>query len=405
MKQEKKLHPIRRRASTAIASLGLVAGSIFVGLLLGELVVRWVAPMPPAFSWVREDGLVLHAPGMRGTYVRQEFRVPVSINREGLRGPEIEPVKKPGTLRVLVVGDSYAEGLQVPWDDLVSTRLGRLLNAKPGPPVELINAGVSGYGTTDELMLLEKLGWGLKPDMVLLCFCVHNDVTDNLARPLYDFSTSPPRRREAPPPGKLALRILRVKEFLSRNSQLYQHLRMLTGGSVGETLVRWRIKRPKGNVAAEAVTDVGTDRSALFADPLPPRLSDGIEYTGQLLQRMKVEADEHHASLVVAWIPLREQVVEARWDALAERWGLPATNRGRPQAILSRVTEELGIFSVDLLPAFLREAPNHELYFRLDGHWTPEGHGIAADELAPVIQNWRMGDGPAPPDGKSNTQH
>jgi lysophospholipase L1-like esterase len=191
----------------------LLSVGIVVAFGLCELVVRVVTPMPPAFSWLRSDGLVLHAPGMRATYFRQEFRTDVAINQMGLRGREVEREKAPGSLRLLVLGDSYAEGLQVSWDDLVSTRLEKALNDGPGPKVEVVNAGVSGYGTADELLLLEKLGWSLDPDLVLVAFCVHNDVGNNLDQPLYDFSAEPPLRRAAPPPSSRALVTLRLKEW------------------------------------------------------------------------------------------------------------------------------------------------------------------------------------------------
>ena len=60
-------------------TLLLALFGVVVAIGLCEAVVRLVLPMPPAFSWLRRDGLVLHAPGMRATYFRQEFRTDVSL--------------------------------------------------------------------------------------------------------------------------------------------------------------------------------------------------------------------------------------------------------------------------------------------------------------------------------------
>ncbi len=374
-----------------IGRLALLGFGIASALLIGELAVRLVVPMPPAFSWLRPDGLVLHTPGMHATYFRQEFRTDVRINSLGLRGSELPPKKAAGTLRVLVLGDSYAEGLQVAGDEVLSSRLQAAFDADKGPRVEVVNAGVSGYGTADELVLLEKLGWDLEPDLVLVAFCVHNDVKDNLARPLYDFSSDPPRPAEAPPPRGLALGVLRTKELLSRRSQLYQLLRDRTDDlQPGGLAVRLGLKRQKGNVAAAA--DAGSrplDHTAWFEKETPPELAKGVDYTRRLLGRMADECRERGVPMLVALVPLRDQVSDARWEALRAKRSLAPDSRSRPQEMLVGMTAEMGIEVVDLLPVLLRSPNRESLYFDIDGHWTAAGHQVAADALKPALDSWR----------------
>jgi lysophospholipase L1-like esterase len=372
--------------------LALLSFGVLVSISLCELVVRLVTPMPPAFSWLRPDGLVLHAPGMRATYFRQEYRTEVSINRLGLRGPEIAE-KAPGTLRLLVLGDSYAEGLQVSLEDLLSTRVEKGLNEIPGPKVEVVNAAVSGYGTADELLLMEKLGWNLGPDLVLIAFCIHNDVGNNLERRLYDFSTVPPRRREAAAPSRTALGVLRTKEFLSRHSQLYQLVRDRTAGMRGNDLtLKLGVRRQSGNAVAVSGPNRGgsLDYTSWFLDPEPPELARGLEYTRKLLGHIQDQARERGARVIVAWIPIRDQVSDTRWESLREKLGLSPESRTRPQERLGAMAAELGLESVDLLPA-LRAAPErNSLYYEIDGHWTPAGHRLAADTLlSSVLLSWK----------------
>jgi len=370
--------------------LALISFGLLVSIGLCELVVRLAMPMPPAFSWLRPDGLVLHAPGMRATYFRQEYRTEVSINRLGLRGPEIAE-KAPGTLRLLVLGDSYAEGLQVSWEDLLSTRVERALNEIPGPKVEVVNAGVSGYGTADQLLLLEKLGWNLKPDLVLVSFCIHNDVGNNLDQPLYDFSTHPPRRRDAPPLSSMALAGLRVKEFLSRRSQLYQLLRDRTAGLRGDDLaLKLGVRRRSGNaVAGGGPTRNGLDYTSWFIDSPPSELARGLNYTRQLLGRMRDEGRERGAKVMVVWIPIRDQVSDRRWQSLQERVGLRPESRSNPQEQLVAMARELGLESFDPLPSFRASPERETLYFDIDGHWTPAGHRLAAEVMAPALLSWK----------------
>ncbi|MBU1849701.1 MAG: hypothetical protein KKH40_03155, partial [Nanoarchaeota archaeon] len=44
---------------------------------------------------------------------------------------------------------------------------------------EVINLGVSGYGTDQELILLQKEGLKYNPDVVILGFYLENDKPDN----------------------------------------------------------------------------------------------------------------------------------------------------------------------------------------------------------------------------------
>lgn len=52
-------------------------------------------------------------------------------------------------------------------------------NAFPGKRVEIINFGVSGYGTAQELMTLRQKVWDYSPDIAMLAFTTFNDVYDN----------------------------------------------------------------------------------------------------------------------------------------------------------------------------------------------------------------------------------
>src|SRR5438445_13415775 len=46
-------------------------------------------------------------------------------------------------------------------------------------PFEIINFGVSGYGTAQELQILRHRVWAYSPDMILLAFLTGNDIRNN----------------------------------------------------------------------------------------------------------------------------------------------------------------------------------------------------------------------------------
>jgi hypothetical protein len=54
------------------------------------------------------------------------------------------------------------------------------------PRHTIVNAGVSGYGTDQEYLLLKRIWDHIKPDVVVLVVCVDNDRADNTQNVRYD---------------------------------------------------------------------------------------------------------------------------------------------------------------------------------------------------------------------------
>jgi lysophospholipase L1-like esterase len=77
----------------------------------------------------------------------------------------------------MVFGDSTVVGRAVPQDQTIHAHLQRILKHQ-GLNVEVINAGVEGYSTDQELLRMEELLPLYKPDIVLLAVC-SNDFAAN----------------------------------------------------------------------------------------------------------------------------------------------------------------------------------------------------------------------------------
>lgn len=164
-----------------IRRLLIAATSLLITLFAAELVVRLLfpdwAPRTPRLAqfWQHDDRYGWsHVPGAKGRFDSYGFDVGVEINEQGFRGPPIAPVKDPAKTRVLVVGDSLVWGFGVEQEDTFIAEMEAQCQG-----LEVINFGVSGYSTDQELLLFKEQGKPLQPDVVVLVVA-SNDFSDNI---------------------------------------------------------------------------------------------------------------------------------------------------------------------------------------------------------------------------------
>ena len=163
------------------AKLLLVCLSIIFALVIAEVGLRIAGYSNPYFYTFEEQTGWMHRPGVAGWY-RKEGEAYVSVNSAGLRAREHAKQKGANTFRIAVLGDSFAEALQVPLEQTFWYLLeGKLAScpALSGRQVEVINFGVSNYGTAQEMLALRSRVWEYAPDLVVLAFTPVNDVRNN----------------------------------------------------------------------------------------------------------------------------------------------------------------------------------------------------------------------------------
>ena len=98
----------------------------------------------------------------------------IAINSKGLRDREYPYEKPAGVFRILVLGDSFVWGYGVSNEETFTERLEQALTAE-GAAIEVLNAGVSGWGTDQQLLYLESEGFKYSPELVVLAFFLYND--------------------------------------------------------------------------------------------------------------------------------------------------------------------------------------------------------------------------------------
>jgi len=333
-----------------------------------------------------------------GTY---SIKAPESISRHaiyinslGLRNKEVGLQKPEGKRRVLVLGDSFTFGVIAREEQLFTSLLERKLNDGSSPDAyEVLNAGVPGYGTAQQLLWLRRLhAAGLTADTYFLCMYT-NDILDNMR---LDYGTLVQNTIqpgfEVGPDGVPILVHAPVKELkvpenntfvaVHRDKHVFKTLAILKA-----RLELYAQTRPAVIRVAERLG------LAVYPARIPGvinawytrHVEEGIELTQALLAQIREEVETRGGELLVCLIPSPVQVYPETYWSLVEK-SFPEHKSVehffedplRPQRCVREICEELRLPFLDLFEP-LSAHKEASLYVPREGHFSPIGHEVAAE--------------------------
>jgi len=407
----------------AAANLAVALFGILMGLLVIELGLRLVlAAEPTALNagsynpWKMYVGWAPNPYQVRISHGAHFPDVRIAYNSRGLRDVEHAVERPAGTFRILFLGDSFLEAAQVDLSQTFHRILEERLNSAGLPmQIECIAAGVSGWGTDQEVLYYENEGYRYDADLVVLMFTV-NDVTDNWI-PMWERSYNWNPRRVPPKPyftldqGALVLNNFPYSNvvqpggqgFAAAHNWLYVHLytyRLLidllqTHLPRLQTALETRLGVPPAEQLAwttepgdSVAIALGLDSPQLYVysrDYPDDEYRQAWELTNRLVERLQADVEANGARLAVvsntsayATVPQDYAAMLAsdpRTSGLAWDWNLPGERMGA-------IAAGRGIPFFDLQPIFAARAPSAgPLHIPDDGHWTPEAHQLVADSL------------------------
>jgi hypothetical protein len=389
------------KAREWVAGAVLATIGVLFSLALLEVGVRALHLVPDRF-WEPDPtrGVRLTA-GKRGWWTQEdrEFLVPVQINRKGWRDVEHEYAKPAGTFRILVLGDSFVEAMHVPLEATFPRLLEGELNKDGTPPhVEVVSAGVSGYGTASEVLLFEQEGKRYQPDLVVLAFYPGNDVKNNsptledTLKPVYAADGSLQKvvgtEQKQEPHGWRGL-IARAAAY-----HYFRQLLLLRHPQLAQRLVRLGLL--KGDAVKAAPESGGIPVDYGIYSPAPsPEWQEAWQHTETLLDRLRQSVQASGAQFAIAILSSRDQVYMKWWQEImsahpamaGQEWDLDA-----PQHHAETWCATHDVPCAALTPRF-REAAAHggePLHFHHDGHFTVAGHRLAATVLNEFLQQHRL---------------
>jgi lysophospholipase L1-like esterase len=372
-----------------------VLGVLVAGLLMAELGLRIMGySVPSLYTTDAERGLALR-PGAEGWW-RKEGEAYVKINSDGLRDREHAKQKPPGTLRIAVLGDSWAEAFQVPVEKAFWAVMEKKLSeceSLRGRKPEVINFGVSGYGTAQELMTLRSHVWKYSPDIILLAFNGANDVSDNSRAlrkeedvPYYiyrdgqllldaSFLDSPAYRLRNSPWN---LRLKRVRDY----SRVLQFVYDLPNAIEANKAARQR--------AADQTVEVGIN-PAFYSPPRDPAWNDAWTLTETLLTLMNDEVAKGGAKFLVVAL---DSAIEVNPDPRVRQefiGRLGVNDLSYTNQRIQSLGERAGFEVLNLSPALQSYAEGQKVYLHGfgqtlgRGHWNELGHRAAGEMIAQKI--------------------
>lgn len=299
-------------------------------------------------------------------------------NQFGFRGPDVAVPKPADVRRIAVVGDSYTASMALPEDLTFCHHLQRLVNACPGSSSkwEVLNFGIPGSGTGQELALFRNLIRKLDVDILLVAFGNATDVCDNSR----ELSTNPIIQFRLNSNGSVS-QIEQSQTRLKLSNLLNENCRFYSWQKKKLNRLKWKLQND---------SRLERGRHLIYARNEPPAYSRAWKLTAAIFETFRHECDEVGARLMVATIPSAYQIYPDHFGELClqrdESLNLAPMH---PDERLKKICDELRIPFCSLTPAFITASPSRsskyepeQLFFAGKGHLNAKGSEIAGSLIA-----------------------
>ncbi len=306
----------------------LLALSVTVSLLVAEGIARLLGSATP-----RATG---YAP------VDTNRRAMRPRNAHGYRDLERVNPKPAGVRRVVSLGDSFAWGASVEFEDAYPQRLERGLTRRRKAPWEVVSLALPGMNTVDQAAQLVPEGFSYEPDVVLLGYVLNDseDAGAAEARRAEDWLAA----RRAPPGGLLnrsaLFHVVRTRLWATSENR-----RRVTGykSMYAEDAPGWI----EGRKALKAMGAACRERGVPFAVAVFPLFGNPLDASYPFFEiHAKVAAAASEAGAKV--IDLLPAYRNLRWDILV----VDGVDDEHPNEIAHRIAANVLLHALDDIVPF-----------------------------------------------------
>lgn len=285
-------------------------------------------------------------------------------NSLGFVDSEHKIEKDENVYRILFLGDSWAEAIQVPLDKSFPKILEEDLNKE----FETINLGLSGFATDQEYLAFKEFGLKYNPDLVILMFFAGNDVFFNSlslssepSKPYFDLIDDSLRVVQEPKP----IAYNKLISFIIKNFQsprfFYKKIELLKNQTIEK--------------------EGFSDQFNIYNNQYSSDWDKAWQISKALIKEIKRTSQENNIEFILVYVPDMVEVDSRIWDEILEtypsmkelEWDLE-----KPSRILEEFSQETDIKFLNLLHP-LKEyisQTGEEIY---GDHFNSNGHKITAD--------------------------
>jgi hypothetical protein len=337
------------------------------------------------------------------------------INRFGFRDRDRTPEKPPGVFRIAVLGDSYTEARGVEMHETFTALAEQQLKDCPGfeRGVEVLNFGVSGYGTGQELLALQKRVWQFDPDLIVVQFFAGNDLFNNYRKlNVSDADITPYFLLEGD-----RLKLDDSFRSLPQYEPFRFHLKRTMATVLNNSRFLLLVYQVRLKLAEMSQTEQLATRAAApggppqryqsfwwYQPPEHPWMKEAWEITERLLIEMNRESLERNRTFWVLLTPTPEQILptEQERQDFASRYGVEDLDYADKRVLDLAARKGFHCLNTTVELRSQAEANNEYLTgfanTRLGtGHFNKAGHQAVARLLTREICDWRSAPAAAEP--------
>lgn len=350
---------------------------ISLAFVISEIFVRLFIPVSDAPD-VKFNPLLgnVFISNQQGFYIKGEnieIKGRFRINKEGWNSPhEYTEVKSPNIYRVVVIGDSFIEALQVDYDKSYPYLMEKYLNEGgwSNKKVEVYTFGHSGANLVHYGYILDFAAKKYKPDLAIINI-VSNDFKESLwgfsRKDNWSLSYSEGNFRDEPP---RLISNLNIKRFI-RNSALVRYL------AINLDLVN----------TSPLINRVFNFETRRY--DTTDKIQEDFFAKDWFLKGIIKKTLNHFLEIRKANNSKIILVLDADRNAIYSGKNLEETENYKFMSAIKQVAQELNIPVVDLANSF-KTAWNEKkerFDWSIDEHWNQYGHQIVADTLTNFLRS------------------
>ena len=253
-----------------------------------------------------------------------------SYNECGYRTLESCGPKRPGTIRVGVIGASFSYGYGSPYADAYTTLTAKALTRQCGRSVEFQNLGI-GNGSLLDIYRRTNEALALKPDLLLLV-AGEGEVTREMSPDELAQRDDPPKPAQDPKPVAADSESLRHNLFVmpkqSRVTLVLQHFMFQDPSTYGKLYLAY------------------DDKANFLRVPFSPRWQQRFSNFNVILGAISNKAHADSVPMAILIAPTGAQLALANSPPSAEVDLQAFPNR------ISEIAARHRVFPIDLLPSF-----------------------------------------------------